>query len=181
MSGVSLYQARVATLLVWSFSSWAMTVPSVSNSAVPRLTGGLLVVRVQGDGADVFCISAGGLAGVNGTRTLNAHGKAGSPLNAEGPSGGNACAKHEAVSRKLPRTRVNDSEADLRLSITRFYLTRCSEAKLRRERNRRSEGNRLGMPQVEIDPSSSRNAVCFFISRCATKMSAPCDRWLRRS
>jgi hypothetical protein len=88
-------------------------------------------VRVQGDGADVFCISAGGLAGVNGTRTPSAHGKARLPLNADGRRGGRACAKHKAVSRKVPRTTANDNEADLRVSITRFYSTRCSEAKLR--------------------------------------------------
>src|SRR6476619_2480772 len=49
MLGVSLYQFLVATLLSWSFSSWAMTVPSVSSRMVPRLTGGLFVVRVHGD------------------------------------------------------------------------------------------------------------------------------------
>src|SRR5215469_13731999 len=129
MSGVSLYQARVATLLFWSFSSWAMTVPSVSSRVVPRLTGGLLVVRVQGDRAGDVCISAGGLARVSGTWTPNAHGKAGLPLNADARRGGKACAKHEAVSRKVPRTTANDNEADLRVSIARFYLMRCSEAK----------------------------------------------------
>src|SRR5215471_9839530 len=98
-----------------------MTVPSVSSRAVPRLTGGALVVRVQGDRANVFFISAGGLAGVNGIRTPSAHGKVGLPLNADGRRGGKACAKHEAVSRKVPRTTANDNEADLRVSITRFY------------------------------------------------------------
>ena len=108
-----------------------MTVPSVSSRVVPRLTGGLLVVRVQGDRAGVVCISAGGLAGINGTWTPNAHGKAG--LLPKTRRGGKACAKHEAASRKVPRTTANNNEADLRVSIARFYLMRCSEAKLRRE------------------------------------------------
>jgi hypothetical protein len=69
--------------------------------------------------------------------------------------------EHEAVSRKVPRTTANDNEADLRVSITRFYSTRCSEAKLRREGDRRSEGNRLRMTSACQGLLQKSNPVSF--------------------
>src|SRR5205085_2214962 len=110
MSGVSLYQTVVATFPFWSFSSCAMTVPSVSNRIVPRLIGGLFVVRVHCDVVGVVSNRLGGLAVIKGTGIPSAQGKTGLAFTAAMVAVLETCANDEKVSNELARTAANDNE-----------------------------------------------------------------------
>src|SRR5438067_5134353 len=123
MSGVSLYQTVVATFPFWSFSSCAMTVPSVSNRMVPRLTGGLFVVRVHCDAAGTVSTTFDGLAVTKGTRIPSAQGKTGLAFTVGIVAVLETCATDEKVSNELASTAANDNETVLWLCIVRFYST----------------------------------------------------------
>src|SRR5689334_5790130 len=89
-----------------------MTVPSVSSSAVPSLTGGLFVVRVHCVGADSD--KGGGLAVTNGIRTPNAQGKTGSAFIARLVAVSGNCANDEKVINEVARPTARDNEVDAR-------------------------------------------------------------------
>ncbi len=90
-----------------------MTVPSVSSRAVPRLTGGLFVVRVHCDGADSSSSRVGGLAFTNGIRTPSAQGKTGLAFTERLVAVPGTCANDEKVINEVARTAASDNEADL--------------------------------------------------------------------
>ena len=133
-----------------------MTVPLVSSRVVPMLTGGLFVVRVHCDGAGSGRV--GGVAVSNGIRTPSAQGKTGSAFTARLVAVPGTCANDEKVITEVARTAASDNEADLYVSIVRFYSTHSCDVNLRNQQ-KKVHARRIGA-------SSERNGADAAFSLC---------------
>ena len=80
---------------------------------VPRLTGGLFVVRVHCTIAGIVSTRVGGVAVTKGTRIPSAQGKTGLAFTAAMVAVLETCANDEKVSNELARTAANDNETVL--------------------------------------------------------------------
>ena len=93
----------------------------------------------------------GGLAVTNGIRTPNAQGKTGSAFTARLVAVPGTCANDEKVINEVARTAASDNEADLDVSIVRFYSTHSCDVNLRNQQKKLHAGR--------IGASSERNGA----------------------
>ena len=88
-------------------------------------------MRVHCDGAGSCRV--GGVAVTNGVWTPSAHGKTGSAFTARLVAVPGTCANDEKVINDVAITAASDNEADLRVSIVRFYSTHSCDVNLRNQ------------------------------------------------